>query len=165
MNSNSKRPLGEHELEQFIGSVLRQQPLRQAPASLEAAFLRRLAAEAAKPWWLQGFSRWPWIARILFLAMSAGLVQLSYLATARLGSLWQAADHSAPANAARAGLQMLASFGEALQTLGAMVTRNISPVWIYGGAGLALLLYAALFGLGAAAFRTLIDVTPEHARY
>lgn len=165
MNTGSRRPLDERELEQFIGSVLRQQPLRQAPASLEAAILLRLAAEAAKPWWLQGFNRWPWIAQILFLAMSAGLVQLSYQATARLGSLWQAADQSAPAKAARAGVQMFASYGDALQTLGAMVTRNISPLWIYGGAGLALLLYAALFGLGAAAFRTLIDVTPEHARY
>ena len=165
MNIMNKRPLDERGLEQFIGSVLRQQPLRQAPASLEVAILQRLAAEAAKPWWLQGFSRWPLVARILFLALSAGLVWLSYLATARLGSLWQAAGQSAPAHAARAGVQMFANLGDALQTLGGMVTRNISPVWIYGSASLALLLYAALFGLGAAAFRTLIDVTPEHARY
>ena len=44
-------------------------------AQVSSAF-HGLAAEAAKPWWLQGFSRWPWIARILFLAMSAGLLVL-----------------------------------------------------------------------------------------
>ena len=165
MNSNTKRPLDERELEQFIGSVLRQQPMRQAPASLEAAILQRLATAAAEPWWLQGFSRWPWLARSLFLALSAGLVWLSYTTTARLGSLWQAAGQSAPANTVRTGMHMFANLGDALQTLGGMVTRNISPVWVYGSASLALLLYAALFGLGAAAFRTLIDTTPEHARY
>lgn len=165
MNSNTERPPDERELEQFIGGVLHQQPLRQAPASLEAAILRRLAAEAARPWWLQGFNRWPWIARGLFLALSAGLVWLSYTTTARLGSVWQAAGQSAPANAARAGMQMFVDLSQALQTLGGMVTRDISPLWIYGSAGLALLLYAALFGLGAAAFRTLIDINPESARY
>ncbi len=165
MNTMNKPPREQVELEQFIGAVLRQQPLRRAPARLEGAVLQRLAAQAARPWWLLGFSRWPWLARILFLGLSAGLAQLSYLSTARLGSLWQVAEQSGPAHAARAGVQMFANLGHALQTLGGMVTRDISPLWIYGSAGLALLLYAALFGLGAAAFRTLIDITPEPARY
>ena len=165
MNSMQKPPRGERELEQYIGALLRAQPPRQASAGLEARVLQQLALDAARPWWLQGFSRWPWLARILFLLVSAGLVLLTYLTTDRLGALSRVLQQTAPANAVRAGAQAFTNFGHALQTLGEMITRNIPTAWLYGGAGAGLVLYAALFGLGAAAFRTLIDTTPEHARY
>ena len=166
MNSMNKPSSDQHDLERFIGTVLRRQPLRRAPASLEARVVQRLALQAARPWWLQGFSRWPWSARVLFLPLGIGFVQLSVLATARLVSFWQTMQQTAPASTARSGLELIANLGQALQTLGNMVARDIPAVWIYGGAGLGLFLYAALFGLGAAMFRTLIvDVTPEPARY
>ena len=164
MNSMSKPPRDERQLEQYIGAVLGQQPLRQAPPALEARVLRELALRASKPWWLQGFSRWPWAARLLFLPLGLGLVQLSFLTTARLISLWQALQNSAPASTAQSGLQTLGNLSQAVQTLGNMVIREIPQMWIYGGAGLALLLYAAMFGLGAAAFRALV-VTAEPVRY
>lgn len=157
-------PRNEQQLEQFIGSVVRSQPLRRAPPTLEARVLRVLAAEAARPWWRQGFTRWPWMARLVFVPLGLGGVQLSLLATARLASLWQALQHTAPASSAWSGLQRLGDLAQALQTLGGMLTRGIPAAWIYGGAGLTLLLYAALFGLGAVAFRTLI-ATPDHLRY
>jgi hypothetical protein len=157
-------PRNEQQLERFIGSVLRSQPLRRAPPTLEARVLRVLAAEAARPWWLQGFTRWPWMARLVFVPLGLGCVQLSLLATARLASLWQALQHTAPASSAWSGLQRLGDLAQAVQTLGGLLTRGIPAAWIYGGAGLTLLLYAALFGLGAVAFRTLI-ATPDHLRY
>ena len=159
----NKPPRDEQQLEQYIGSLLRRQPLRQAPASLESRVLGELALRASKPWWLQGFTRWPWVARVLFLPLGLGLVQLSFLATERLMSLWQALQRSSPGASAESGLQQLSNLSQAVQTLGNMVTRGIPQVWIYGGAGLALLLYAALFGLGAAAFRTLV-ATSEPVR-
>jgi hypothetical protein len=165
MNSMQKPPRDERELEQYIGKLLRAQPLRQAPASLEIRIEQQLALRAARPWWLQGFSAWPWLARILFVFVSAGPVVLTYLTSDRLGWISRALQQSSLANAARASAQMFANLGHALQTLGDMLTRNIPSAWLYGGAGVALFLYAALFGLGAAAFRTLIDTTPEHARY
>jgi hypothetical protein len=165
MNSMQKPPHDEPELEQYIGRILRAQPLRQAPAGLEARVLQQLALDAARPWWLQGFSRWPWLARILFALVSAGLVALTYFTTDRLGSLSQGLQQTAPANAVRAGVHVFGDFGQSLQTLGEIITKNIPTAWLYGGAGVALLLYAALFGLGAVVFRTLIDTTPEHARY
>lgn len=158
-----KPPRDERQLEQYINTVLRRQLLRQAPSTLEARVLRELAAQAAKPWWLQGFSRWPWAARLLFVPLVLGLVQLSFLATGRLATLWQTLQGSAPASAAQSGLQLLSSFSQAVQMLANMVTRQVSPMWIYGVAAAALFLYAALFGLGAAAFRTLI-ANPEPAR-
>lgn len=164
MSNLNKPPRDERQLEQYIGGVLSRQPLRQAPSTLEARVLRELAVRASKPWWLQGFSHWPWAARALFLPLGLGLVQLSFLITGRLMSLWQTLQSSSAANTAQSGLQALSNLSQAVQTLGNMVTRDISPAWIYGGIGLALFLYAALFGLGAAAFRTLV-VTSEPVRY
>jgi hypothetical protein len=164
MNSLSKPPRDERQLEQFIGHVLAQQPQRQAPPMLETRVLRELALRASKPWWLQAFGRWPWAARALFLPLVVGLVQLSFVTTARLTSLWQSLQHSAPASSAQSVLQALSNLVQTAQALGNMVTHAIPQVWIYGGAALALLLYAAMFGLGAAAFRTLV-VNSEPVRY
>src|SRR5476651_573061 len=160
MSNLNRPPRDERQLERDIGTVLSRQPLRQAPSTLETRVLRELALQASKPWWLQGFSRWPWAARVLFLPLGLGLVQLSLLTTGRLMSLWQTVQTSAPASSAQSGLQLLGNLSQAVQTLGNMLTHAIPQVWIYGAAGLALLLYAALFGLGAAAFRTLL-VTSE----
>ena len=164
MNQPRQSAADEQALERFIGSVLRQQPLRQAPASLEARVLRELELRHAQAWWQSGFSRWPVAARVLCLPVGAALVWLSFLTTARLVSLWQAIQVSAPANAAQSGVRWFESLGLALQTIGNLVTQAVPQWLIYGGAGAALLLYAAFFGLGAAAFRTLF-VTPEPARY
>jgi hypothetical protein len=161
MNSMQKPPRDEQQLEQYIGKLLRAQPLRQAPASLAARIEQQLALQAARPWWVQGFSAWPWLARILFAIASAALVALTYLTTDRLSWISESLQQSSIANATRAGAQMFTNLGHALQTLGGM----IPAAWLYAGAGVALLLYAALFGLGAAAFRTLFDPTPEPARY
>jgi hypothetical protein len=159
MSTQSKPPGDSQQLERFIGRVLGQQPLRQAPSSLELRVMQELALRTSRPWWLQGFGRWPWVARLLFLPLGLGLVQLSFTATSRLSSLWQSLQHSAPVSTAQSGLQLLSNFGQAVQSLGNVVTHEIPQIWIYGGAAVALLLYAAMFGLGAAAFRTLVVST------
>lgn len=164
MNQPRQSATDERALEQFIGSVLRQQPLRQAPGTLEARVLRELELRNAKAWWQLGFSRWPWTARVLCLPVGAALVWLSFFTTARLLSLWQAVQGSAPASAAESGWRWFESLGQALQTLGNLVSHAVPQWLLYGGAGAALFMYAAFFGLGAAAFRTLF-VTPEPARY
>jgi hypothetical protein len=164
MNASRQPAPHERELEQFIGTVLRRQPLRQAPATLEARVLRELAQREAQAWWLAGFNRWPMAARVLCLPVGAALVWLSFLTTARLLTLWQALQGSAPASAAQSGWRWFESLGQALQTLGNLVTHAVPQWLLYGGAGMALLMYAAFFGLGAAAFRTLF-VTPEPVRY
>ncbi|MBS0389111.1 MAG: hypothetical protein JSR15_11585 [Proteobacteria bacterium] len=165
MNRTPRPPRDERELEQYIGKLLRAQPLRQAPASLEARVQQQLALQAARPWWLQGFSAWPWLARLLFGLVGAGLVALTYLTTDRLGWVSDSLQQSTLATTGRGAAQMFANLGHALQLLGEMLTRNVSSAWLYGAAGVTVFLYVALFGLGAAAFRTLFDTTPQHARY
>jgi hypothetical protein len=151
-------------LEHFIDAILRKQPLRRAPAGFESRVLRLLAQQAARPWWLQGFSRWPRSAQLLFLPLAVCFVPLLFRAAGSLTALLQSARTSAPLSAAQSAASTVGSLGHAAQTLGELVMREIPSVWIYGGVGLAALLYAALFGLCAAAFRTLV-LTPQHAPY
>ena len=150
--------------EQFVDAVLRRQPLRRAPAGFEARVLQRLAQQAARPWWVQGFSRWPKAAQLLFLPLAVGCVPLLFRAASSLSALLQTARQSAPLSAAQSAASTVSSLGHTAQTLADVVMRAIPSIWIYGGVGLAALLYAALFGLCAAAFRTLV-LTPQHAPY
>ena len=151
-------------LEQFVDALLRKQPLRRAPAGFEARVLQRLAQQAARPWWLQGFSRWPKAAQLLFLPLTVGCVPLLFRAAGSLTALLQSARQSAPVSAAQSAATTVEALGHTLQTLGDVVMREIPSVWIYGGVGLVALLYVALFGLCAAAFRALV-LTPQHATY
>jgi hypothetical protein len=151
-------------LEQFIDAILREQPLRRAPPGFEARVLQRLAQQAAHPWWRQGFNRWPKSAQLLFLPLAVCFVPLLFRAAGSLTALLQSARNSAPLSAAQSAATTVASLGHAAQTLGNLVMREIPGVWIYGGVGVAALLYAALFGLSAAAFRTLV-LTSQNAQY
>src|SRR5258708_1815421 len=151
-------------LEQFIDGILRKQPLRRAPAGFEARVLQRLAQQAPRPWWLQGFKPWPKAAQLPFFPLPVCLVPLLFRAARPLTALLQSARYSAPLDAAQSAASALGSLGHAAQVVGGLVMREIPAVWIYGSVGLAALLYAALFGLSAAAFRTLVQ-TPQHAQY
>ena len=55
----SSRDQTEEKLERLVSQVLRDQPLRQAPASLEARVLGELATRARQPWWRRGVASWP----------------------------------------------------------------------------------------------------------
>ena len=45
--------------------------------------------------------------------------------------------------------------------LAAVLMRVIPPIWFYGFAWLAAMLYAVLFGLGATAYRSLYRQSPK----
>ena len=51
------QPNDKHErLEKYIDSVLRAQPDKRAPASLESNVLAAIAQRAARPWWQRSFN-------------------------------------------------------------------------------------------------------------
>jgi hypothetical protein len=150
--------------DEFIDALLRQQPLRRAPPGFEERVLRRIAQQSARSWYQLGFSHWPRSAQWLVLPLAAVLMSLLALLDGPLGKLLQGARDSAPVGAAEAAAGALADLGHALQTLGEVVARSIPSAWLYAGAGLAALLYVALFGIGAAAFRTLV-MAPQRAQY
>lgn len=146
-----------------IHAALRQLPPLKAPATLESRVLRELARLEARPWWRQGFGRWPLAARALFVPLSAGFIKLAFLSIGAFGSAVNTAQQSTVVSTAESRWQALSGALQSLRTLGALVIQDVPQVWIYGVVGFGLLLYASLFGIGAAAFRSLV-VTPNAAR-
>lgn len=110
-----------------------------------------IAASRALPWWHQSFVHWPAPARTGFFGVSLGLLVAVTLASV-VGwdaALAAAGDWMAPVVGLRSALGSVADAG-------LIIWQRIPTVWIYGGLAAFGGLYAALFGLGATAYRTLI---------
>ena len=138
----------EQQLERLIDKALRDQPLRRAPAGLEDKVMAAIARRAAAPWWHGSFTSWPVAARLLFLITSVGFAKLGLEATALvMGPL----DPSAQGAALFADVAWIAS----LFTTFEAVCRDLPSLWIYGGLSVLGVLYLTLFGVSAAAYRTL----------
>jgi len=140
------------KLEQFVGQVLKQQPLRKAPPTLEGRVFAAIAQRAARPWWRESFLHWPIPARVAFLLASFGIVKL-----ALMGVMWLITDsQSAPVVTRSVSLyEHSASFLATLRSLVSTLFHAIPPQWLAGAIALTVLLYIALFALGATAYRTL----------
>jgi hypothetical protein len=143
------------QLERFIHQTLRGQPPRRAPRSLEERVLAEIGRRAALPWWRKSFVHWPLAARAVFLVGCIGLVKL-----ALMGSVWIMAGFDT-AQFRDAFAQPVAWVDGSLAVAHAIagcfeiVTRNIPPLWLYGGLAVVAAAYTAVFGLGAAAYRAL----------
>ena len=150
-------------LERQVHAALRGLPPLRAPSRLESRVLRELARREARPWWRQGFGRWPLAARLLFVPLSAGFIKLAFLSVGALGSAVDTAQRVAGLGAVENRWQALSDTLQTLRTVGGLVVQNVPQIWIYGLVGFGLLLYVSLFGIGAAAFRSLV-VTPNGSR-
>ena len=143
------------ELEQLIHQTLRSLPDRRAPRSLEARVLAALEARATLPWWKQSFAQWPLAVRGAFVLFCGGLVKLMLL-----GTVWAMGDFETTqfTNAFSTQFAWITRAGEIVSGIGnffALLWHSIPPLWLYGGLACLASLYLALFGLGAAAYKTL----------
>ena len=143
-------------LEILVGRALREAPLRRAPSSLESRVLREIGRRAALPWWRRSFSRWPHLARAGFTLMCGSI------AAAVLAGAWPWAQGGVLAAAWSAGIPLSLPWASSAWTLvdvarelDAALGRVIPLEWLYVAMAAGTILYAALFGLGAAAYRTL----------
>jgi hypothetical protein len=141
------RPDSEERLEKFIGRVLSEQPLRQAPADLSSRVLARIEQRAARAWWQMGFQEWPPLARILFLVASVGV---GAFALEIPGWVLETINSQIPVSFSRGVAVWQAANNAASSVLGTVPTY-----WIYGALGAIAALYASFFAVGAAAYRTL----------
>ena len=133
----------QDELDRQVTRALQAQPPRRAPGTLERRVLAQIESGAAAIGWRRGFAHWPLAARIVFLAASAGIVKVALSM-----ALWLASpDLSFDLPAQVAWVQTL------LVAI-ASVVRTVPPVWIHAGVLILLAMYAALFGIGATAYRT-----------
>jgi hypothetical protein len=149
----NKHTESEQKLEQVLNQALQGLPPRRAPSTLELRVVESLARRALLPWWRASFANWPVGARVAFALISAALVAATILGgvSAYLG------DRSLNEVSALvlAWMQPLLAVMSSAGGLVAVLVRVIPPLWLYGMLGLGILLYVTLFGLGAAAYRTL----------
>ena len=147
--------MNPEQLEKMVHSALRSLPNRRAPATLEARVRAAIEAQAAIPWWHKSYAYWPSPVRVAFLALCAGLAGLLVFAVVSL----QAGIDSAELNGTFAPVlawgSRIGALGRGLADFVALVGRNIPTLWLYGTVAFVAGLYAMLFGLGAAAYRTL----------
>jgi hypothetical protein len=143
----------EQKLERLMTQTLRGLPLRRAPGTVETRVLEELQRRAALPWWRVGFARWPAAPRAAFVVVCAALIAATILggASAVVGmrSLNEAA--ALPLSWLHPLLTVMSSAGG----VAALMVRVIPPLWLYGALAFGIVLYVALFGLGAAAYRML----------
>jgi hypothetical protein len=148
---NSDLTEADRRMETVIDAALCELPLRPAPPSLELQVLEELSRRAALPWWRHSFAGWPAIARVGFVLMCMMLVGLAFLA-----GLWALESLGSPA----LGLLSMPWARHAIALVDvaaelASLARIVPPTWVYEGLAASVVLYAALFGLGIAAYRTL----------
>jgi hypothetical protein len=140
-------------LEQLVDRALHGLPLRRAPATLESRVFAELERRAALPWWRRSFAHWPLPARAGFLVICIALIGLAFVGgAAAMDSLRSMNDSGALSLAwAREAGVLMSSAGSLLTSL----WRAVPPAWAYAGLAVCAALYAVLFGLGAAVYRTL----------
>ena len=159
----SSRDQTDEKLERLVSQVLRDQPLRRAPASLEARVLGELAARARLPWWRRGIASWPAAVRIPVIAACAVCVPLVWIL-----SLWLAGRLVAVAT--QPGIAgPLATLLDAARTVASLgttasrIAQSIPREWLLGGLIATATLYAALFALAAVGY-WLLCPRPEHSK-
>lgn len=145
MNTPTNR---DEQLAHLAAKALQDQPLRRAPAALQSKVLAEIARRAAAPWWQRSFAQWPMAARGVFLALSIGFVKLG------LDAVSLVIDPIDPAARSAALFAEVSWIHALFATVGA-VFRGLPGLWVYGGIAVFAALYVMLFGVSAAAYRTL----------
>lgn len=143
------------ELEKLIHENLRTLPHRRAPRTLEGRVLAAIEARAALPWWRKSFAQWPVAMRCLFLLVSGGVVKLALMATVWVMGDFDRANFTSAFSNQFAWLERLRNALTAIADYSMLVFHSIPPVWLYGGLACLAAVYVTLFGIGAAAYRTL----------
>jgi hypothetical protein len=149
----SKHQESEDKLERLLNDALRELPLRRAPDAFQSRVLSELTRREALPWWRRSFAHWPAGGRAVFVAVCMALIGSTLMG----GFFALVGERSLN----QLGALLLSWVQPALAVtssaagLAALLVRVIPPPWLYGGLAVGAMLYVILFGLGAAAYRTL----------
>jgi hypothetical protein len=139
------------KLTRLLDRARHELPLRRAPPTLESRVLAELERRAALLWWRHSFARWPGMARAVFVVTCTALAALGFA-----GGGWAVAGlRSLQVGPSMPWARKAVAVTDAAHSLAATLASAVPPDWIYGGMAVGAVLYAALFGLGAAAYRTL----------
>jgi hypothetical protein len=134
------------EIERQVTRALQGQPPRRAPSTLERRVLAQIEAGATAIGWRRGFAHWPVAARVAFLAASVGVVKVALLV-----AMWLATPLASPAVSVQLPSQI--TWLQTLLVAMGSVVHTVPSVWVHGGIALLAIMYVALFGIGASAYR------------
>lgn len=151
MNNNPHDNNNDDTLGHGIHRLLRSQPDRVAPASLEARVLAEVARRAALPWWRQPFARWPLAARAAFMVVSAAIAAVMIVTLARILNVIPGRLETGAGGL----LLRLQGYWNIVSGYCAYRLAEIPPHVFAIAAAVLASCYAALLGLGAAAYRYL----------
>jgi len=136
------------KLEQLIGAVLREQPLRRAPPAMESRVLAAIESRAALSGWRRGFMHWPIFARVSFILASFAIVRFTLLATD-----WtlEAVNPSGLLAGALSKVSWIKVVAEVVYSS----LHTIPEHWLWAGLVIVAAVYGTLFVISAIAYRTL----------
>ncbi|MBI2813672.1 MAG: hypothetical protein HYX71_05265 [Opitutae bacterium] len=147
--------LSPEQLEQLVDRELRALPPRRAPRTLEARVLTALEHRAAVAWYHKSWSHWPAAVKAAFLAFGTGV---SGAAIAAFYLISQGAGTGALSAAAGERFAGAAALFHVVRWMAGYASQSFASIpalWLYGGLAFVATMYAAFFGLGATAYRTL----------
>ena len=148
-------PEDNAKLERLVQAAVQGLPARRAPRTLESRVLAEIERRARLPWWKKSFVHWPMAARAAFLVGSLVLVKLVLNTLGWVLAGFSGGSVRSTFASQFAWLDSVASVFTAMGGFFEIMLRSIPPVWFYGSLVFFAAMYAALFGLGAAAYRTL----------
>lgn len=139
-------------LEQLVDAALRDLPPRRAPRTLEMRVLAEIERRTARSWWQLGYAHWPFVVRALFLS---SCVAVGVFVVRLTGWLFGGVQTSSAWTEVRSEVTPAAAAVKALTETFSFIAHSIPSWWVYGALAVMTILYATLFGIGAAAYRTL----------
>ncbi len=140
-------------LEKVLTEALRGLPPRRAPLDLESRVLDELRRRASQVWWRRSFTHWPAAARTAFVLLNIALVAVTFL-----NGFSSVVGGRSFSEFTALVLMWMRPFLTVLSSVGGLtpvLLHSIPQGWLYAGLVVSAVLYTALFGLGAAAYRTL----------
>jgi hypothetical protein len=145
--------LTPEQLEQKIHAVLRQQPTRRAPMSLEARVMGEITRRQALPWWHKSFAYWPGSVRVAFMVVATGLVAAAVLGSMQLAGVISGQALMTVFRPVQDAVLTLKSAGLAIGGAVKSVVPGFSQTWLYVALGVIGAAYTIMFGIGATAYR------------
>jgi hypothetical protein len=145
----------DERLERLVGDLLRELPLRQAPAALEARVLQEIGRRVALPWWRKSFLYWPQVARIALVLALLGVVKLAVDAVMWLAGNVRGSQVATAIEQPVDWVHSIANVFHSLAVAGNAVISTIPSQWLYLGLLLGGAMYFVLFGAGAVLYRAL----------
>ena len=131
----------QDELERQVTRALQDQPLRRAPGTLERRVLAQIESGAAAIGWRRGFAHWPVAARVgLYILVIPDRVWT-----------WLATPLDSPAVSVQLPSQV--AWLQTLFVAIGSVVHTVPSLWVHVGIAFLAIMYAALFGIGASAYR------------